>query len=99
MVAQVYRARKPKASPLWQCLTRHFDRFQTVYEERYQSRHGYLRPTCHAVASEARRLVIPEVVNKFMDCGDLERGLPFRFAPLLPYGQPVSLRSARPHPL
>jgi len=87
MVAQVYRARKPKASPLWQCLTRHFDRFQTVYEERYQSRHGYLRP------------IIPEVVNKFMDCGDLEHGLPFRFAPLLPYGQPVSLRSARPHPL
>jgi hypothetical protein len=62
MVAQVYRARKPKASPLWQCLIRHFDRFQAVYEERYQSRHGYLRP------------IIPEVVNKFMDCGDLERG-------------------------
>ena len=62
MVAQVYRARKPRASPLWQCLTRHFDRFQAVYEERYQSRHGFLRP------------IIPEVVNKFMDCGDLERG-------------------------
>jgi hypothetical protein len=53
---------KPRASPLWQCLTRHFDRFQAVYEERYQPRHGYLRP------------IIPEVVNKFMDCGDLERG-------------------------
>jgi hypothetical protein len=62
MVTQVYRARKPKASPLWQCLTRHFDTFQAVYEKRYQSRHGYLRP------------IIPEVVNKFMDCGDLERG-------------------------
>jgi len=62
MVAQVYRARKPRGSPLWQCLTRHFDTFQAVYEERYQSRHGFLRP------------IIPEVVNKFMDCGDLERG-------------------------
>ena len=62
MVAQVYRARKPRCSPLWQCLTRHFDRFQAVYEERYQSRHGYLRP------------IIPEVVNKFLDCGDLEHG-------------------------
>ena len=62
MVTQVYRARKPKASPLWQCLTQHFDRFQAVYETRYQSRHGFLRP------------IIPEVVNKFMDCGDLERG-------------------------
>jgi len=74
MVAQVYRPRKPRTSPLWQCLTRHFDSFQAVYEERYQSRHGYLRPTCRAVASEARRRVIPEVVNKFMDCEDLERG-------------------------
>ena len=43
-------------------ITRHFDRFQTVYEERYQSHHGFLRP------------IIPEVVNKFIDCGHLERG-------------------------
>ena len=62
MVAQVYRGRRPKASPLWQCLFRHYDTFQAVYEKRYQSRHGYLRP------------IIPEVVNKFLDCGDLERG-------------------------
>jgi len=73
MVAQVYRARpvrrspegeggKPRSSPLWQCPTRHFDRFQAVYEERYRSRHGFLRP------------IIPEVVNKFLDCGDLEHG-------------------------
>jgi hypothetical protein len=44
MVAEVYRARKPKASPLWQCLSRHFDTFQAVYEQRYQPRHGFLRP-------------------------------------------------------
>ncbi len=31
-------------------------------EERYQRRYGFLRP------------IIPEVVNKFLDCGDLERG-------------------------
>ena len=35
MVAQVYRGRRPKASPLWHCLWRHFDRFLDVYEERY----------------------------------------------------------------
>ena len=29
---------------------------------RYQSRYGFLR------------LIIPEVVRKFLDCGDLERG-------------------------
>ena len=62
MVAQAYRARKPKASPLWQCLSRHFDDFLAGYEERYQPRYGFLRP------------IIPEVVNKFLDCGDLERG-------------------------
>jgi hypothetical protein len=41
---------------------RHFGAFQDAYEERYQSRYGFLRP------------VIPEVVNKFLDCGDLEHG-------------------------
>ena len=62
MITQAYRARKPKTSPLWQCLSRHFDTFIEVYEERYQPRYGYLRP------------VIPEVVNKFLDCGNLEHG-------------------------
>ena len=62
MVEQVYRARQPKASPLWQCLSRHFDAFLEGYEERYQSRYGFLRP------------IIPQVVNKFLDCGDLEQG-------------------------
>ena len=59
---EVYRSRKPKASPLWQCLSRHFDTFLAQYEGRYQSRYGFLR------------LIIPEVVRKFLDCGDLERG-------------------------
>jgi len=62
MVVQVYRARKPKASPLWKCLSAHFYTFLATYEERYQPRYGYLRP------------IIPEVVNKFMDCGNLEQG-------------------------
>jgi hypothetical protein len=62
MIGQAYRARRPKASPLWQYLSKHFEGFLDVYEERYQSRYGYLRP------------VIPEVVKKFLDCGNLERG-------------------------
>lgn len=62
MIAQAYRARRPKASPLWQCLSRHFDTFLEIYEERYQPRYGHLRP------------VIPEVVRKFLECGDLARG-------------------------
>ncbi len=55
MVAQAYCARQPKASPLWQCLSRHFDAFLEIYEERYQSRYGCLR------------FVIPEVVRKFLE--------------------------------
>jgi hypothetical protein len=34
---------------------RHFDAFLAAYEERYQSRYGFLRPN------------IPKVVHKFMD--------------------------------
>jgi hypothetical protein len=59
---QVYRARNPKKSPLWQCANRHFDEFEEVYPEVYQPRYGLLRP------------VIPEVVHKFLECGNLERG-------------------------
>jgi hypothetical protein len=62
MVEQVYRPRRPRQSPLWQCLSGHFDAFLAAYEERYQPRYGFLRP------------IIPEVVHKFLDCGDLERG-------------------------
>ncbi|HCF93553.1 MAG TPA: hypothetical protein DEW46_00675 [Verrucomicrobia bacterium] len=62
MVEQVYRPRRPKSSPLWKCLSGHFNAFLELYEEQYQPRYGFLRP------------IIPEVVNKFLDCGDLEHG-------------------------
>ena len=59
---QVYRLRRPRESPLWQCLSRHFDTFLELYEEHYQPRYDFLRS------------IIPEVVNNYLDCGDLERG-------------------------
>jgi hypothetical protein len=59
---QVYRARNPKKSPLWQCAHRHYDEFEQEYPQTYQPRLGPLRP------------IIPEVVHKFLDCGNLERG-------------------------
>ena len=59
---QVYRARNPKKSPLWQCADRHYDEFEEAYPEAYQPRYGVLRP------------IIPEVVHKFLECGNLERG-------------------------
>ncbi len=57
-----YRQRKPRTSPLWQCLSRHFAAFLAGYERRFQPRYGFLRP------------IIPEVVDKFLDCGDLSHG-------------------------
>ena len=59
---QVYRARNPKKSLLWQIANRHYDEFEAVYPEAYQPRYGALRP------------IIPEVVHKFLECGNLERG-------------------------
>ena len=59
---QLYRSRKTRASPLWQCLSRHFHAFLAAYEQRFQPHFGFLRP------------IIPEVVDKFLDCGDLGQG-------------------------
>jgi hypothetical protein len=59
---QTYRARNPRKSPLWQCASRHYDEFEEAYPEQYQPRYGILRP------------IIPEVVHKFLECGDLARG-------------------------
>ena len=62
MEAQAYRARRPKLSPLWQCLDAHFDTFLDIYPEAYERDFGFLRPN------------IPEVVGKFMGCGDFANG-------------------------
>ena len=62
MEAQAYRARRPKLSPLWQCLDAHFDTFLDIYPEAYERDFGFLRP------------IIPEVVGKFMGCGDFANG-------------------------
>jgi Zn finger protein HypA/HybF involved in hydrogenase expression len=62
MQVQPYRARRPRASRLWQCLSGHFDAFLESYESHYRHDYGHLRP------------IIPEVVGKFMGCGDYSRG-------------------------
>ena len=59
---QLYRASNPRKSPLWQCAHRHFAEFVEIYPHDYQPRLGPLRP------------VIPQVVHKFLDCGNPERG-------------------------
>ena len=58
----LYRARHPRQSPLWQCAHRHFAAFAQIYPQDYQRHFGPLRP------------VISQVVHKFLDCGNLDRG-------------------------
>ena len=58
----LHRARNPRHSPLWQCAHRHFAQFTESYPQDYQPRLGPLRP------------VVPQVVHKFLDCGNLDRG-------------------------
>jgi hypothetical protein len=59
---QIYRARNLRESPLWQCAHRYFSTFLTRYSDDYQPCNGPPRPT------------IPQVVDKFLHCGTLERG-------------------------
>ena len=60
---QTYRARNPRRSPLWQCAHRHFAAFVELYPRECQPRLGPLRP------------VIPQVVHKFLDRGNLDRDI------------------------
>ncbi len=57
--SSVYR---PRASPLYRIVERHYPDFQRVYRERYQKRYGTWRP------------IIGEAVRKFLRCGDLHFG-------------------------
>jgi len=61
-MAQVYRQRKPRESPLWQLFNEHFDEFEERYDELFSKDYGFYRP------------VISHVVRKFLECGDLHQG-------------------------
>ena len=58
----IYRPRSPKKSPFYQCIADHFEEFIQVYDERYEREYGFWRP------------VIGEVIEKFLECGDLAHG-------------------------
>ena len=60
--SSVYRPRYPRSSPLWLCLWNHFFLFLQNYVRKQQEKYGYLRP------------IIEEVINKFLECGDLSKG-------------------------
>jgi len=49
-------------SPLWRCLFAHFCDFVQEYPAKYEKKYGLLKP------------IVEEVVNQYIDCGDLTRG-------------------------
>ncbi len=59
---QNYRRRRPELSVLYRALAHHFERFEQVYEERFESAFGFLRK------------VVQKSVFRFLDCGILEQG-------------------------
>jgi hypothetical protein len=40
----VYQPRNPKASAYYRCVEDHFEKLETVWDDRYQSRFGFWRP-------------------------------------------------------
>jgi Zn finger protein HypA/HybF involved in hydrogenase expression len=58
----IYRPRLPQKTPFYQCIADHFEEFVQVYDERYVREYGFWRP------------VIAEVVEKYLECGDLAHG-------------------------
>ncbi len=58
----LYRPRDPRASDLWRLMDQHFETFQQVYDERFQTKYGFWRP------------VVQRSVTAFLKCGDLHEG-------------------------
>ena len=67
-----YRPRQPQETPFYKLVERFYPEFERVYEERYQERTGFWRPTCPP--KPRRRQVIARAVERFLDCGDLKKG-------------------------
>ena len=61
-VETLYRPRRPRETPLYKLVSEHFDEFERVYPERYQSEFGFWRP------------VIRESVEEYLKCGVPEHG-------------------------
>jgi hypothetical protein len=60
--APFYLPRRPRDSPLFQLLERHFAEFERVYAERFAPSFGHWRP------------IVAGTVAKFLRCGDLHEG-------------------------
>ena len=68
----MYRPRRPRDSPLWRLLDRHYDEFEGVYDERYQ----------HRALPIARAVCAPVPHRQFVFTFRLDRRLPSELARL-----------------
>ncbi len=59
---KVYQARSVRGRSLWRCLWNEFGDFLLSHTQKHENPHGFLRP------------IINEVVDKFLECGDLSKG-------------------------
>jgi len=58
-MAGVYRPRHPEPTALYREVFHYFDRFLAEYEGRFEKEYRFLRP------------IVKEVVEHYLDCGDL----------------------------
>ena len=57
-----YKCRKPQYSSYYQCIEDNYETFERVYERKYQSKYGFLRP------------IVLKVIYQYLDCGILHNG-------------------------
>jgi hypothetical protein len=57
-----YHPRQPQQTAFYQLVGRFYPQFEAAYEERYQERYGFWRPS------------ISTAVEKFLECGGLQQG-------------------------
>ncbi|MFH1083488.1 MAG: transposase zinc-binding domain-containing protein, partial [Pseudomonadota bacterium] len=58
----VYRPRKPQTSQYYQCVEDNFETLEQVYDDRFATKYGFLRP------------YVRQVIHRFLDCGILHNG-------------------------
>ena len=62
MKTKVYQARNVRGRSLWPCLWNEFGDFLVNHTQKNEKSQGFLRP------------IITDVVDKFLECGDLSKG-------------------------
>ena len=71
----VYRPRKPRNSPYYQCVEDHLEAFEQVYEDRFERKYGFFRP------------YVKQVICRYMVCGVLHNGFALKSRNLLRLGK------------